>query len=105
MKKMIAGCLLLLGLALGGHVFGTSSLAVGIEKAEAAVSVKGYFRSNGTYVQPYMRSNPDGNPFNNYSFPGNTNPYTGETATGNPDTYLNNYYNGGSTYTPSYSIY
>jgi hypothetical protein len=28
---------------------------------EAAVRVRGYFRSNGTYVQPHYRSNPDGN--------------------------------------------
>ena len=31
------------------------------------VSVKGYYRKDGTYVQPYMRSSPDGNPYNNYS--------------------------------------
>lgn len=57
----------------------------------AQVSVKGYYRKNGTYVQPHMRSSPDGNPYNNYSYPGNTNPYTGKVATGNPDTYLKNY--------------
>ena len=41
---------------------------------------------------------PDGNPYNNWSFPGNTNPYTGKTATGDPAAYLRGYYNrGGST--------
>lgn len=40
--------------------------------------VRGYTRSDGTYVQPYHRSSPDGNPYNNYSTQGNTNPYTGE---------------------------
>lgn len=35
--------------------------------ASAQVNVKGYYRSNGTYVQPHVRSNPDGNPYNNYS--------------------------------------
>lgn len=59
--------------------------------AQAAVYVRGYYRSDGTYVQGHYRSSPDGNPYNNYSYPGNTNPYTGETATGNPDTYLQNY--------------
>jgi hypothetical protein len=54
--------------------------------------VHGYTRSDGTYVQGYMRSSPDGNPYNNYSFPGNTNPYTGKVAPGDPDTYLRNYY-------------
>lgn len=57
----------------------------------AQVRVKGYYRKNGTYVQPHYRSKPDGNPYNNYSFPGNSNPYTGKVATGNPSTYLNNY--------------
>lgn len=67
----------------------------------AAVSVKGYTRKDGTYVAPHYRSNPDGNPYNNYSFPGNTNPYTGKVAPGNPDTYLKNYYDN-STYSSSY---
>ena len=70
------------------------------------VHVNGYYRSNGTYVQPHYRSAPDGNPYNNWSYPGNTNPYTGKVAPGNPDTYLRNYYDrsGGSSYSlPSYS--
>jgi len=58
----------------------------------AQVKVEGYYRKDGTYVQPHYRSNPDGNPYNNWSFPGNTNPYTGKTATGNEETYLENYY-------------
>jgi hypothetical protein len=69
----------------------------------AQVSVRGYYRKNGTYVQPHMRSSPDGNPYNNYSYPGNTNPYTGKVATGNPDTYLKNYYNRNSSSTGSSS--
>lgn len=63
----------------------------------AQVKVKGYYRKDGTYVRPHYRSNPDGNPYNNWSYPGNTNPYTGKTATGNPDTYLKNYYNRSSS--------
>jgi hypothetical protein len=63
----------------------------------AQVQVKGYYKANGTYVQPYTRSSPDKDPTNNYSYPGNTNPYTGKVATGNPDTYLKNYPN----YNPS----
>jgi hypothetical protein len=51
------------------------------------VWVHGYWR-NGSYVQGHYRSHPNGNPYDNWSFPGNTNPYTGVTATGNPDTYL-----------------
>jgi hypothetical protein len=45
--------------------------------------VHGYTRKNGTYVQPYHRSSPDGTVTNNYSFHGNTNPYTGSVGTNN----------------------
>jgi hypothetical protein len=96
MKRLIASSLLFFGMIMIGPGM-TSNF---IETAEAAVRVNGYFRKNGTYVQPHYRSNPDGNPYNNWSFPGNTNPYTGETATGNADTYLRNYYNKSTT--PSY---
>ncbi len=57
----------------------------------AQVSVRGYFRSDGTYVEPHYRSKPDASPFNNWSYPGNVNPYTGKVARGNPDTYLKKY--------------
>jgi len=73
-------------------------------QVSAQVKVKGYYKKDGTYVQPHYRSNPDGNPYNNWSYPGNTNPYTGKTATGNPDTYLKNYNNrsSNSTNPPTY---
>jgi len=64
----------------------------------AQVHVKGYYRKDGTYVQPHYRSSPDGNPYNNWSYPGNTNPYTGKVATGSPSTYLNNYYHRNGRY-------
>jgi hypothetical protein len=48
------------------------------------VYVRGYTRSNGTYVAPHHRSSPDSNPYNNYSTRGNTNPYTGKAGTVNP---------------------
>lgn len=56
--------------------------------AQAQVWVDPYNRKDGTQVQGHYRSNPDGNPYNNYSFPGNTNPYTGKQATGDPNRYL-----------------
>ncbi len=68
-----------------------------------AAHVNGYYRSNGTYVNGYERSAPDGNPYNNYSYPGNYNPNTGKVTGGNSDTYLNNYYsNSASSYTSNY---
>ena len=66
--------------------------------AFADVWVRGYYRKNGTYVSGHWRSDPDGNPYNNWSFPGNINPHTGKVATGNPSTYLKNYYKWKSSY-------
>lgn len=60
--------------------------------ARAQTYVQGYTRQDGTYVQGYWRSSPDHSPYNNYSYPGNTNPYTGQTAAGDPDPYLQRYY-------------
>ena len=66
-------------------------LLVILRPANADQYVNGYYRSNGTYVEGYYRSSPDSSPYNNFSYPGNYNPYTGNTAGGNVDTYLNNY--------------
>ena len=68
-------------------------LLVGFLASEVlAGSVRGYYRRDGTYVQPYQRSNPDGNPYNNYNFPGNYNPNTGRTTPGSSERYLERYY-------------
>jgi len=63
-----------------------------------AGQVNGYYRKNGTYVQPYVRSNSNNTVTDNYSFKGNTNPYTGKTGT-------NLYKNSSSSpyYNPSYN--
>ncbi|MEW6429574.1 MAG: hypothetical protein AB1568_16255 [Thermodesulfobacteriota bacterium] len=65
MKKRIA--LLTMGLIL------TSTLT-----AAADEFVNGYFRKDGTYVQPHFRSEPNQYRYDNYSSQGNTNPYTGQ---------------------------
>lgn len=49
-----------------------------------ATYVMGYYRKNGTYVQPHHRSNPNSSRFDNYSTKGNYNPYTGKKGTVNP---------------------
>jgi hypothetical protein len=63
-------------------------IALFVIVANAEVRVKGYTRSDGTYVPGHYRSSPDNTPTNNYGFKGNTNPYTGQTGTnpykGNP---------------------
>jgi hypothetical protein len=43
--------------------------------------VNGYTNANGTYVQPYYRSNANGTVSDNWSTYGNTNPYTGQRGT------------------------
>ncbi len=50
--------------------------------AQAQVWVDPYNRKDGTQVQGHYRSNPDGNPYNNYSFPGNTSPLQRKTSHG-----------------------
>jgi len=65
---LLAGCLLAAAVAEAGNV-------------------RGYIRSDGTVVQPHFRSNPDSIPSNNYGYPGNLNPNTGQVSTGNPATY------------------
>jgi len=42
-----------------------------------AARVRGYTKSNGTYVQPYYRSSPNSSKYDNYSSSGNYNPYSG----------------------------
>lgn len=70
--------------------------------AAAQTYVRGYTRSDGTYVQGHWRSSPDGNPYNNYSYPGNTNPYTGKIATGDANAYVERYYI--RSVTPGYAL-
>ncbi len=42
--------------------------------------VNGYYKSNGTYVNGYQRSDRNNTVKDNYSYYGNTNPYTGSTG-------------------------
>jgi hypothetical protein len=62
----------------------TALLSIALAMAGFSVanagSVNGYYRSNGTYVQPSYRSNPDSTVTNNYSFKGNSDPYSGSTG-------------------------
>jgi hypothetical protein len=58
-------------------------LFVSVNPVVAAVKVRGYYRKNGTYVQPYRRSNSNWTRYDNYSTKGNINPYTGKKGTKN----------------------
>lgn len=91
-------------------------LFVSTTQVEADVSVKGYYRKDGTYVRPHMRSDPDGNFENNWSTKGNINPYTGEEGTktspsdsGSYDSYYDSsdesYYDSEDSYSDEDSYY
>jgi len=72
MKKIIfvlITCLSILGFLMAGAV------------EAKTVRVNGYYRSNGTYVQPYYRTSPDRSVYNNWSTKGNYNLYTGKAGT------------------------
>ena len=46
-----------------------------------------YYRQDGTYVQPHYQTNPNGNPYDNWSTRGNVNPFNGQPGTRNPYPY------------------
>ena len=46
------------------------------------VSVSGYYKKDGTYVQPHQRTSPNNTITDNYSYPGNYNPNNGQTTGG-----------------------
>src|SRR5690606_10608925 len=70
------------------------------------VYVKGYYRSNGTYVQPHYRTAPNHTLNDNWSTVGNVNPYTGIAGTkprqgSYSSTKIYNDYNYNQSYVPS----
>lgn len=52
--------------------------------ARGSHEVSGHYRSNGTYVQPHMQTNPNETKLDNWSTRGNINPYTGREGTVDP---------------------
>jgi len=68
MKKLL--------LTLAAGVVLAASFAVSAQSH----SVKGHYRSDGTYVQPHYRSNANSTKLDNYSTQRNYNPYNGKSA-------------------------
>ena len=60
------------------------ALAFGATELQAQTHVNGYYKSDGTYVQPHYRSNPNSTTLDNWSTKGNTNPHTGKKGTKSP---------------------
>jgi hypothetical protein len=70
---------------------------IGTSNASASCYVDGYYKSNGTYVNGYYRSCPNETVKDNYSYYGNSNPYTGSTGSNRySDDDSSDYYGGGS---------
>ena len=61
---------------------------------QTTVYVNGYYRNDGTYVQPHYRTSPNNTVNDNWSTYPNVNPYTGQTGT----KHYNTYYNSNSNY-------
>jgi hypothetical protein len=72
------------GAGHGGHSSGTSSSSSHVNSSSHYA--RGYFRQNGTYVQGYHATNPNGTKLDNYSTRGNFNPWTSQPGTKSPDT-------------------
>lgn len=53
--------------------------------AQGSHYVQGYTRSDGTYVAGHYATNPNSTTQDNWTTKGNTNPYTGQPGTRNPN--------------------
>jgi hypothetical protein len=62
----------------------------------SANNVRGYYRSNGTYVPSYQRSAPDSNAYNNYGY------YNGTQSPTYPSQHYGNQQYGSGYTQPSY---
>jgi hypothetical protein len=49
--------------------------------SQSTVYVKGYTKSNGSYIQGHYKTSPNSSKVDNYSTQGNYNPYTGSYGT------------------------
>lgn len=74
MKQVIlAAALMLAATATQAQYYGTGS-------NPNSHSVQGHTTSSGTYVAPYVATNPNNTQRDNYGTSGNVNPYTGATG-------------------------
>lgn len=72
MKKFVRGLVLALGCALSFASIADST------------KVNGYFKKDGTYVPPHVRTTPNNSKVDNWSTKGNVNPYSGKKGTKDP---------------------
>jgi len=78
MKKLVlAGALALIATAAQAQYYGTGT------NLNTHTS-SGYTTNRGTYVAPYVATNPNPTQRDNFTATGNVNPYTGAVGTRNP---------------------
>jgi streptogramin lyase len=77
MKRMLFAAALMLA-ATGAQA------QTGIGSNPSTHSASGYTRSTGTYVPPYVATNPNGTQRDNFGAAGNVNPNTGAVSTHTP---------------------
>lgn len=65
-------------------IIATLLIATFAVPAWAQTHVQPHIRKDGTFVQGYVRSNPNGTDADNYGTRGNFNPYTGQAGTQRP---------------------
>lgn len=53
--------------------------------SQTTTTTSGYFKSNGTYVEPHTKTSSNGTNADNFSTQGNRNPFTGSSGTKAPD--------------------
>jgi len=61
-----------------------ATLMGGTAYARGTSMVRGHVRSDGVYVAPHVRTNPNSTKLDNWSTQGNYNPYSGKTGTVDP---------------------
>lgn len=69
--------ILIFGLVAAATVTAAEAQYLGSGSNPNSHSTSGYTRSNGTYVQPYTATNPNGTQRDNYGTSGNYNPNNG----------------------------
>ena len=68
----------------GGYRSSSGSKSTYVKSGSKSTHVKGYYKKDGTYVQPHYKTKPNTTKFDNYGTKGNTNPYTGKEGTKDP---------------------
>ena len=81
MNKLILAAALAL-VATGAQAQYTGNYGTGSNPSTHGV--QGHTTSSGTYVQPYVATNPNSTQRDNFSATGNVNPYTGAVGTRSP---------------------